>query len=116
MIKDHHNQTPNRIKNMITLSVDVTMLDKSRLKEITRKNGKKAVFCELVMFEHANDRGDDYLVKQQVTKEERAARKEMPILGNGRRWDRGGGGAPSSQAPAPQPESQPEPPGDGVPF
>ena len=36
---------------MITLSIDVTQIDKSRLKEITRKNGQKAKFLELILIE-----------------------------------------------------------------
>jgi len=71
---------------MITLSIDVTQLDKARFKEVTRKNGKKAIFCDLVLFEHQSEHGD-YLIKQAVTKEERAARKEMPIIGNAKIWE-----------------------------
>ena len=69
---------------MITLSIDVTLLEKSRFKEITRKSGKPAKFCELVIFK---SKADELFVKQQVTKEERLAKVEMPILGNAKDWD-----------------------------
>lgn len=68
---------------MITISIDATRLDKSRFKHITRKNGEKAIFIELVLLETKSEFGD-YLVKQSSTKEEREAKVEMPILGNGK--------------------------------
>lgn len=71
---------------MITLSIDVTLLDKARFKEVTRKNGKVAKFCELVLIDTPNGPHGDFMVKQSITKEERAARLEMPILGNGKTW------------------------------
>lgn len=69
---------------MITLSIDVTKLDRARFKEVTRKNGDKAVFAELVLIETPQSDYGDFMVKQGVTKEERQARVEMPILGNGK--------------------------------
>ena len=69
---------------MITLSIDVTLIDKSRLKEVTRRDGKPAKFLELVLIDTPNGQYGDFMVKQGVTKEEREARKEMPILGNGK--------------------------------
>ena len=67
---------------MITLSIDVTQLDKARFKRITRKNGKEAIFCDLILIDTPESDYGDYIVKQQVTKEERAEKVEMPILGN----------------------------------
>lgn len=99
---------------LITLSIDVTQLDKARFKEIIRKGngpraGMKAVFADLVLVATPGGQYGDYIVKQQVSKEERAARVEMPILGNGKVFDAG--------QPKPQPESQPQPEtGDDVPF
>lgn len=82
---------------MICISIDVTLLDKARFKSITRKNGKAAVFCDLVLFETDNDYGD-YIVKQGVSKDERANKVQMPILGNGKIIGKGGGGQPSAPA------------------
>lgn len=67
---------------IITASIDLTQLDKKRFKEMTRKNGNKAVFCELVLIESTNKTHGDYFIKQGVTKEERQQRVEMPIIGN----------------------------------
>lgn len=98
---------------LITLSIDVTLLDKNRLKDFTRKNGKKAVFCELVLIPTPNSEFGDYVVKQSVTKEEREAKLEMPILGNGKVFTSKGGGRPSGGAPRP---STKPPEDDDVPF
>ena len=67
---------------MITLSIDVTQIDKTRLKQVTRRNGEKAKFLELILIETPDSEYGDYMVKQGLTKEEREARVEMPILGN----------------------------------
>lgn len=69
---------------MITLSIDVTKLDKERFKHITRKNGDKAIFAELVLIETPNGEFGDYMVKQSVSKQEREGGVQLPILGNGR--------------------------------
>lgn len=84
---------------MITLSIDVTLLEKARFKEVTRRNGKKAVFCDLVLMETPNSEHGDFIVKQSVSKEERQARVEMPILGNGKSWSnrRASNAIPNSQ-------------------
>lgn len=92
---------------MITLSLDVTLIEKSRIKEVTRKNGKVAKFIDLVLIETPNGKFGDFMVKQSVTKEERAARLEMPILGNGKY---------AGQKPASAPSEQPTPPDSEPPF
>lgn len=69
---------------MITLSIDVSKLDKSRFKRVTKKNGEPAVYCELVLLETPNGQYGDYMVKQGLTKAERDEGIQMPILGNGK--------------------------------
>ena len=96
---------------MITISIDVTQLDKNRFKRITRKNGADAVFCDLVLIETPEGNYGDYMVKQSVSKEERAAKKEMPILGNGKYF-----GSRSSKPGAAQSITQPPTEPDEVPF
>jgi hypothetical protein len=100
---------------MITLSIDVTLLDKKRFKEVTRKNGAKAVFCDLVLFETQSEYGD-YLVKQSTKKEE--GRVEMPILGNAKKWNQRGGGTSAKHTnPNDDPnEVKTEAPEDDIPF
>lgn len=98
---------------MITLSIDVTLLDKARFKKVKRKNGKEAVFADLVLFEAASQYGD-WIVKQQCSKEERAAKTEMPILGNGKNWQSGVSerDRPAASSKAEKPETEEE----DVPF
>jgi hypothetical protein len=98
---------------MITLSIDVTLLDKKRFKETIRANGKKAIFANLVLIETPNGQYGDFMVKQDTTKEERAAKVEMPILGNGRHV-----GARGQQPDQRPPAAQPAPPAGrgGLPF
>lgn len=69
---------------MIKLSIDVLQLDKARFKPLTRKNGAQALFCELVLIETPGGQYGDYMVKQDCTKEEREAKVQMPIIGNGK--------------------------------
>lgn len=69
---------------LITISIDLKLLDKTRFKKHTKKDGSEALYCEMVLFEPRDTRFGDFIVKQQVTKEERAEKKEMPILGNGK--------------------------------
>jgi hypothetical protein len=104
----------------ITLSIDVTQIQKARLKPFTKKDGSKAVYCELILIETPNGQYGDFMVKQHVTKEERAARLEMPILGNAKYLggsgdtNRGGKTAPSprSASPGRNPETSATPPED----
>lgn len=88
---------------MIILDIDVTKLDKTRFRE--GKNGAK--YCDLVLIDHPSDYGDGF-VKQGVSKEEREARVDMPILGNfkivGKRND---SQARPAQRPAQRPQGPP---------
>lgn len=67
---------------MITLSIDVTQLDKTRFKRITRKNGTPAVYADLVLIDTPDGQYGDFMVKQSTTKEERLNGVQTPILGN----------------------------------
>ena len=102
---------------MISLSIDVTLLDKTRFKRVTRRNGKDAVFCDLVLIDTPNSEYGDYICKQSVTKEERAAKKEMPILGNGKILEKNSSPRPNPKpSPAASEAPQEDGPGDSVPF
>ena len=104
---------------MISISIDVTLLDKARIKEMTRKNGKKAKFLELILIDTPSGQYGDYMVKQGVTKEERAAKIEMPILGNAKII--GASSQPRQQPPAQRTSRPDRPPvnehdGEDIPF
>lgn len=109
---------------MITLSIDTTLLDASRFKKVTKRNGKEAAYCELVLIDTPNGQYGDFMVKQSVTREERTAKLEMPILGNGKNWAKSEQGnrrpsspAGSQRASGRNPDDSVTPPvGDDVPF
>jgi hypothetical protein len=71
---------------LFKLSIDVTKIDKSLLREITRKNGEKAIFLNLVCWpnEHGRDDHDqDGQVKHDLSKEQReSGAVAKQILGN----------------------------------
>lgn len=98
---------------MITISIDLTQLDKTRFKSITRKNGNKATFCDLILFDTPNSDYGDYMVKQQVTKEEREQKVQMPIIGNGKILGTPREASPASKAPE---RFTSEEQGDDIPF
>lgn len=64
---------------MILIKIDVLKLDKNRFFK-----GAKGTYCDLVLIETPDGEYGDYMVKQSVTKEEREAKLQMPILGNGK--------------------------------
>lgn len=81
---------------MILLKIDVAKIDKSKL-----FRGAKGTYLDLVIMENRNGTdqyGNDYMVVQGVSKEERQAGVKGAILGNGKNvgGNRGGGGQRSS--------------------
>lgn len=104
---------------IITASIDVTLLQKARFKTLTRKSGKTATFVDLVLIETPNGNYGDWMIKQGVTKEEREARVETPIIGNGKNV--GGSAPPAPRSNRPAPKVSPvagggQPESDYVPF
>jgi len=100
---------------LITLSIDLTLLDRARFKRVTKKSGTQATYCDLVLYETENRQYGDYIVKQAVTKEERMQKVQMPILGNAKEW--GGSPKEASNATQQQPSSTGGDEGDtSVPF
>lgn len=70
----------------VSLSLDVTKIDKSRLKEITKKDGSVAKYLNLTTFINPTEEdqyGNHGFIAQSQTKEERESGAERPpILGN----------------------------------
>lgn len=100
---------------MITVKVNVSQIDKARLFK-----GEKGTYLDLILIETPNGQYGDFMVKQQVTKEERDAKLQMPILGNAKYL-----GQKPAQTSGPQPTRQPaatrqaptqEAPDEDVPF
>lgn len=107
---------PETLPKVIALEIDVTLLDQMRFKEFTRKkSGKIAKMCKLTLIHRPDDYGNHYIATQSVTKEERAEKVRLPILGNGKVLVSGDQGkAPSGRGSAPA--QQQDGGGDDVPF
>jgi hypothetical protein len=78
---------------MFTLSIDVTKIDKSLLKEVIKKDGTKAVFLNFICWpnKEGKDKYDnDGSVKHSLSKEQRDAGIKSEIIGNYKVKDEGG--------------------------
>lgn len=64
---------------MITVKIDYDKVDTSRLFK-----GQKGRYLNLVLIETPGGQYGDYMVKQETSKEERLAKVNLPILGNGK--------------------------------
>ena len=98
---------------VFTFSIDLTKIDKSRIKEVQKKDGTTGKFLNLVMM--TNDQPDQYgndgFIAESVTKEEREAGKRGNILGNCKQV-----GKPQVQAPPQQPNTADANAVDDLPF
>ena len=72
---------------IINVSIDLTKVDKSQIKEVTLKSGKIAKYLNLTMF--VNDENDQYgniaSLSLQQTEEQRTAKEPKTYVGNGKR-------------------------------
>ena len=92
--------------NTIFVKIDVTKIDKARLFK-----GKKGTYLDATLVPSQNDQyGNDFMVVQSVSKEERLAGKRGTIIGNAK-FAKRNPEAQTSTPPAPQQSS-----GDDVPF
>ncbi len=91
----------------ISLKIDVTKVDKSKLFE--GKNGAK--YLDILLMEREDAYGNNYMAVQSVSKEERLAGKRGAILGNGKNLG-GNYAKPQSQREA----NQSEAPDEDVPW
>lgn len=90
--------------------MDVTKIDKSRLFK-----GAKGTYLDFALMEHdqPDQYGNDFMIVQSVSKEERQKGVKGAILGNGKY----AGGKPAIKAqPAATASGDKEPDGDDVPF
>ena len=63
---------------MITIKIDVTKIDKVRLYK-----GEKGTYLGAVLIPTPDSKYGDYMIVEEVSKEEREAGKKGTILGNG---------------------------------
>ena len=97
---------------MIKISIDLRKIDQSKCK--AHQNGAK--YCEIILMDRSDSYGNDYMVVQGVSKEDRDAGVKGAILGNGKNM---GGQRLAQSAPASRPpsrESAPPIAPDEVPF
>lgn len=85
---------------IINLSIDLTKVDKSKIKEVQLKSGKTAKYLNLTMF--VNDEQDQYgniaSLSLQQTEEQRTAKTPKTYVGNGKRiWADNGKPKPESE-------------------
>jgi len=108
---------------MQSIKIDVTKIDKALLYQ-----GQKGTYLNIVLMENREGKdqyGNDGFVKQETSKEQRAAGIKGPIIGN---WKHVGSSAPKQERGTPQrpagipPRSKPAPDpeldveGDDIPF
>jgi hypothetical protein len=101
------------LPELITFQIDRKLIDRARMKSVTRRDGSVSEFYEFSLHKLKDRSRNDYLVKQAVSKDERTARVEMPILGNGKAWVFS---KPKAAAATPPPDAGAQPQGDDVPF
>jgi len=96
------------MSKLVAIKIDVTKIDKARLYQ-----GAKGQYLDATVFlnEEQGQYGDNGMITQSVSKEERESGVKGAILGNvkilGEFGDNNSAPAPSSQAPAPM---------DDIPF
>lgn len=72
---------------MITAKIDVTKVNKDRLHA-----GKNGTYLNIVLIplEKPDKYGNDFMIVESTSKEERAAGKKGTVLGNAKKWEKGG--------------------------
>ena len=98
---------------IIKVKIDVTKIDKARL--FAGKNGAKYLDCTLIERRDGRDQyGNDFMITQDVSKEERLAGVKGAILGNAKYLEAKQGAQP--QAKTPSPAAAQDDDSDSVPF
>ena len=91
----------------IVVKIDVTKIDKARLYK-----GAKVTYLDVILRPTPDSKyGEDYMIVQSVSKEEREQGVKGNIIGNARILQ--GQSAPRKSAPAPTPQQAAE---DSIPF
>ena len=74
---------------MISISIDLNLISEKRCKIQKRRNGAMGKFCNLILIETPNGDYGDWMIKEQTTAEERRAKINLPIIGNGDNLQKG---------------------------
>lgn len=76
-------------KRIINLKIDISKMDKSKL--FKGKNGAEYLNCTLLLNDEVDQYGNNGMIVQDTSKEERQAGKKGAILGNGKEFIPNGG-------------------------
>ncbi len=100
------------MSNFIRVKVDVTKIDKDRL-----FRGAKGTYLDLVLIPTRESKyGETHLVKQDISKEEREAGVNLPILGNAKELAEEAADRPAVTKAAPSGSEDDWGGDDGLPF
>ena len=95
----------NTMAQIFTASIDVSKISKSKIKEITLKNGNKAKFLQvsIVVNDEIDQFGNILSISEGQSQEERTAKTPKNFLGNGKlTWSsdsKPNSGLPGNQTP-----------------
>lgn len=98
----------------ISIKLDVSKLDKTRFFK-----GTKGTYCDLTAFvdlDNKDDYGQSGFITQELSKEEREAKIQMPIVGNTAVFYKDGGQAPQPSGDLPAPQQTSGDFDDDIPF
>ncbi len=99
------------MSTLITLKIDLTKIDKERI--FKAKSGAKYLDCQFYLNEEADQYGNNGMITQSISKEEREAKIRGNILGNAKMMVFGD--APATAKPA-QASFDDDDESDGLPF
>lgn len=102
------------MNNILRASIDVTLIDKDKLKSVTLKSGKSAKFLNVSMIPTPDSEYSSHVVLQDMGKNEAGEYNKGKIIGNVRRNDDKPKSA--SAKPKAKAEGDYQPPDDDVPF
>jgi hypothetical protein len=87
---------------IVAVSIDLTKIDKTKVKTVTRQNGEVAKFYDLefVVNDETDKFGNDAAVRTRLSKDEREAGDKPVYLGNGKTvWSSEAKPLPQTSAP-----------------
>ena len=74
------------MSQIINISIDLNLIDKTKIKEVTKKDGSKAKYLDVTIFtkDEKDKYGNDASMTLSQTKDERTAKTPYVYLGNGK--------------------------------
>lgn len=74
------------MKQIINAQIDLSKIDKTKIKEVTLKSGRTAKYLDIsiVVTDEPDNYGNNASISIGQTKEEREAKKDRVFIGNGK--------------------------------